>query len=166
MRIDFWNWSLRVRHYVGCGVFFILCALTGALTSMAVTSWQQLDRWPYTVVKREIATPKVEPGGFLTMKRLIEYHEEDCDLRYERRVQSQDPTGRRFEPEDDYSEHLRVDMGGKWQSWSVQLPENFPCGPAYLVESVSTACNEWQRRVRRLRKPDIITPFTVSCPPS
>jgi hypothetical protein len=118
--------------------------------------------WPYEVLSRKILTGAVEPGGYLIQERIVDYHE-DCDIRYERRVQSSGASGRRFIPDDQFFEHPPWDRSGKPQQSSIQIPENFPCGPAYLVETVSVACNWYERTVKRRKKPDIISPFAVAC---
>lgn len=159
----------RYRRLV-CFGLTLGAILFGILASTAVDAIRhpQVD-WPYDVVKREIVDDTIDPGGVIGMRRLIDYHEEDCWRQYDRRIVSRVQTGdepgrlERFDAVVD--QKLPVDLSGKWQTWSTPLPRDFPCGPAYLVETVSAACTWWQKHVKMLRKPDIITPFTVACSP-
>lgn len=153
-------WRLRVPLVVICA------ALIGAVAASATFAMMRDPVWPYDVLARRIVADQVEPGGPLGMQRLIDYHQEDCWRQYDRRVVSRvkdGPTaGTVFRPMPIVEQKLPIDLSGKWQTWSEDLPKEFPCGPAYLVESVTAACSWWQRNVRLLRKPDIITPFTVT----
>ncbi len=152
------RWLVRALHTIGGLIFLALAGLIsyGAGTLAAV------EPWPYDVRLRKLMTEQVEPGGDLIIRRLIDYHD-DCEIRYERRVQSSTGDGRRFIPEDQIFEHPLWDMSGKPQESAITLPSNFPCGPAYLVESVSVACTWYERAIQRRKKPDIITPFNVVC---
>lgn len=155
--------SRAARRLACCGVI-LLAGLLGGCVAVAYDALTSSDsEWPYDVSERRLVTPEVPPGGYLMMRRVIDYHD-DCQIRYERRIQSQAPNGRRFIPQDVDFEHPPWDRSGKPQEFSIQLPGNFTCGPAYLVETVTVACTWAERVVKRRRKPDIITPFTVSCP--
>lgn len=153
------RWLARACHTLG-GILFLAVA---AVVGYAAGSFAAPEVWPYDVRLRKLVTEEVEPGGNLILRRTIDYHE-DCEIRYERRVQSTVGAGRRFLPPDVTFEHPPWDRSGKPQESSIALPSNFPCGPAYLVESVSVACDWYERTVQRRRKPDIITPFDVVCP--
>lgn len=150
----------RVMHMVGGLVS--LCAV--AAVAYILGTWSRDAPWPYEVVGRRLLTQEVRPGGKIRIETVAEYHD-DCSIRNERRVQSSLPEGRRFIPEDQDFDHPPWDRSGKAQQTAIQIPDDFPCGPAYLVESVSVACNAYQRLVSRRKKQDVITPFLVSgCP--
>lgn len=152
------RWLNRTLH-MASGVLFLCVA---SFLSFTAGDW----RWPYDTVHRELMTPEVQPGGYLIMRRVIHYHEgDDCDILYERRIQSEADGGRRHMAPDISFEHPPWDMNDKPQEQAVEIPHNFPCGSAYLVESVSAACTWVQRIIRRQRKDDIRTPFNVTgCP--
>lgn len=151
----------RTVHMVG-GILS-LCAV--AMVAYILGAWSRDAPWPYEVRSRKLLTSYVPPGGHVVIERVTDYHE-DCNIRYERRVQSMTPGGRRFMLDDQESEHPPWDRSGLPQQIATTIPADFPCGPAYLVESVSVACTVWQRLVARRKKPDVITPFTVTgCPP-
>jgi hypothetical protein len=152
------RWLTRACHTLGGLVFLIVASVVG----YAAGSLAAPEAWPYDVRQRKLITEEVEPGGNLILRRTIDYHD-DCEIRYERRVQSTVEAGRRYLPPDVIFDHPPWDRSGKPQESSIGLPENFPCGPAYLVESVSVACDWYERVVQRRRKPDIITPFDVVC---
>lgn len=158
------RWLDRACHLLGGLLFLMICgAVSYAAGSLALPT-----EWPYDVIKREIVHGVIEPGGEIGMRRLIDYHQEDCWRQYERRavsrVQSGDKPGMVYKFSSDPEQKLPVYLSGEWQTWTDKLPEDFTCGPAYLAETVTAACTFWQRHIRLLRKPDIITPFTVSCP--
>ena len=151
----------RTLHMVG-GVLSLAAV---AAVAYIVGTWSRDAPWPYDVTSRRLLTEEVEPGDRIRIERVIDYHD-DCDIRYERRVQSSLPEGRRFIPDDQNFEHPPWDRSGKAQQSAIAIPEDFPCGPAYLVESVSVACNLYQRLVNRRKKRDVITPFFVTgCAP-
>lgn len=151
----------RTLHVAGG--FLSLVAVAAA--AYIVGGWSRDAPWPYDVLSRRLLTEEVAPGDYIRVERIIDYHD-DCDIRYERRVQSSMPEGRRYIPEDQDFEHPPWDRSGKPQQSALRLPDNFPCGPAYLVESVSVACNAYQRLVSRRKKRDVITPFFVTgCSP-
>ena len=159
------DWLGRIRvtwNMAGAAALILLGIPIGLALGFYTQDWGQ---WPYDVIERHIVKAEVEPGGMLAMQRLIDYHREDCWRQYDRRVVSRVKTGTRagfvFRPEPVIEQSLPVDLSNKWQTWSVRLPTDFPCGPAYLVETVTAACTWWQINVRHLHKPDIITPFEV-----
>lgn len=160
------RWLDRACHALAGLLFLVIC---GAVSYAAGTLAAPQD-WPYDVIDREIVSDQVPPGGDIAMRRRIDYHQEDCWRQYDRRVVSQVQDGpqpgrvERFDPI--IEQRLPVDLSGKWQTWAAPLPVDFPCGRARLIESVSAACTWWQQNIRLLRKPDIITPFTVTCPRS
>lgn len=150
----------RTTHMVG-GIMSLFAV---AAVAYALGTWSRESPWPYEVIARRLLTQEVRPGGKIRTETIVEYHD-DCSLRNERRVQSSLPEGRRYIPEDIDSEHPPWDRSGKSQQTAIQIPDDFPCGPAYLVESVSVACNAYQRLVSRRKKQDVITPFlVVGCP--
>lgn len=158
-------WRLRVP------LIIFGATILGAVAASVTNAMIKEPQWPYDVLERRIVSEHVEPGGPLGMQRRIDYHQEDCWRQYDRRVVSRikdGPTaGTVFRPMPIVEQKLPIDLSGKWQTWTVDLPAEFPCGGAYLVESVTAACSTWQRWFRLLRKPDIITPFTVvGCPPT
>jgi hypothetical protein len=143
----------------------ILCVVAFTVAAYIVGMWSRDAPWPYDVLSRRLLTEEVAPGGRLRIERVVDYHD-DCNIRYERRVQSSLPEGRRYIPEDQDFEHPPWDRSGKAQQSSIVIPTDFPCGPAYLVETVSVACNLYQRIVSRRSKRDVITPFFVTgCTP-
>lgn len=145
------------------GGFLSLFAV--AFAAYVVGGWSRDAPWPYDVLSRRLLTEEVPPGGKILIERVMDYHD-DCQIRYERRVQSSLPSGRRFIPEDQDFEHPPWDRSGKAEQSAIPVPADFPCGPAYLVESVSVACNLYQRYVSRRKKRDVITPFFVTgCAP-
>lgn len=124
-------------------------------------------RWPYAVEASFVATSAVAPGGLFRMGRRIAYLD-DCELAYGRRLQSlvPGPDGdlrRDVLPEIRF-QHPPMDLDRRAWSVDTPVPEDFPCGPAMLVESPSAACNWFQRLFWRQRRPDVATPFTVACP--
>lgn len=147
----------RTIHMVGG----LLSLFAVAGLAYLLGTWSRDAPWPYDVLSRRLVTHEVPAGGKLRIERVVDYHD-DCNIRYERRVQSSLPEGRRFIPEDQDFEHPPWDRSGKAQQSSITIPADFPCGPAYLVESVSVACNLYQRLVSRRAKPDVVMPFVVT----
>lgn len=138
----------------------VLCGIAG--TAYALGTLNSPAPWPFDVKERRLLTDEIQPGGYLLVRRIVDYHE-DCDIRIARRVQSSLPSGRRVVPEPVYLPSPPWERSGKPQQAAIQIPEHFPCGPAYLVESVSVGCTWWERLFEQARrkKPDIIWPFFV-----
>lgn len=150
-RVD--RWMGRIVGFVQIG-FVVYVALWLSLSAGD-------HHWPYDVMERRLLTPTVEPGDSLVMRRVIDYHDVDCWRQYDRRAVSKTGDGRMYRFAPVVEQRLPGELSGKPQSWSEDLPLDFPCGPAYLVETITAACTWWQRNVRRLHKPDVITPFEV-----
>ena len=154
----------RTCHSLGACLLLCLALSMGYGAGRAAD-----DDWPYDVTDRQLGSDQIEPGNDITMKRKIEYHEEECWRQYDRRIVSRSQHGEqpgrveRFPSVEE--QKLPLDLSGKWQTWAATVPQDFPCGPAYLAETVTAACTWWQRNVRPLRKPDIISPFNVTCSP-
>jgi hypothetical protein len=123
-------------------------------------------RWPYEVLNTTIITPNAPPGSNFYMARTIDYQDE-CELNYERLLLSDVPgpkgAFRRVNLEDVYFRTPPWELDRK--PWYIQehIPDDFPCGPARIVDSPSAACNWFQRLFWRQRREDAITRFTVDC---
>lgn len=140
--------------------FLVLLLVAGAFYQLGTLG--RAEPWPFEVKDRRLLTDEVQPGGYLLIRRVIDYHD-DCNIRIDRRIQSSLPSGRRHVPDPVELVSPPWERSGKPQQASVQIPANFPCGPAYLVESVSVGCAWYERLFEkaRRRKPDIISPFFV-----
>ena len=124
-------------------------------------------RWPYEVQQTIVLTPQVSRGGIFSMARKIDY-QDDCQLSYDRLMLS-DATGpggavRRDVLQSIDFEHPPWDLDGRLWYVTERVPEDFPCGPAQIVDRPSAACNWFQRLFRRQRRADAVTWFTVDCP--
>ena len=118
--------------------------------------------WPYTALSRDLMTPSVRPGGKALIRKVIEYHD-DCDLRSDIRLQSLLPEGRRVVYDRVELDRTPFYLSGKPQTMEYEVPADFPCGPAMIVESPSAACTWIQRNVRRQKAQDVFTHFEVGC---
>lgn len=148
------RWLTRLYHTVGGSLFLALCAVV----AYTAGDWH----WPYRVRSADLLTPEVAPGGTLRQTRVIDYGA-DCALRYLRRLQSAGPDGRRVMLPEVVFDAPPWDRDGRPQTTETPVPADFPCGPAMLVESPSAACNWVQRMLVRQRRPDVATPFRVTC---
>lgn len=148
------RWLTRLYHAVGGSLFLALCAFV----SYTAGDWHG----PYRVRSTDLLTPEVAPGGALRQTRVIAYGAE-CALHVTRRLQSLGADGRRVMLPEIAFDAPPWDRDGRPQTIETEIPADFPCGPAILVESPSAACNWLQRTVVRQRQPDAITPFRVTC---
>ncbi len=147
-------------------VWLTLCGSLLILGTLYLGAVVGIRRWPYAVQDSFVLTPVIPPGGLFRMGRRIAY-DDDCELFYDRRLQSlvPGPEGdlrRDVLPAIDFR-HPPMDLDGKAWSVDTPIPEGFPCGPALLIDSPSAACNWFQRLFWRQRRPDAVTPFTVAC---
>ncbi|GBU19040.1 MULTISPECIES: hypothetical protein [Methylobacterium] len=128
-----------------------------------------MQRWPYEVKETLVFTPVVPAGAAFRMGRVIDY-QDDCELNYDRRLQSDTPDAkgdirREVLPEINF-QNPPMDLDGKLWEVSVPIPDDFPCGPARIIDSPTAACNWFRRLFWRQRRSDAVTSFTVLCPPS
>ncbi|WP_238180433.1 hypothetical protein, partial [Methylobacterium haplocladii] len=101
----------------------------------------------------------------ISSRRTIK-HRDDCGLHYEYRAQGKVGWRRAVLFPDVDCEHPPMNLDGMPKTTEYPIPSDMECGPAYLVESVSVGCTWFQRKVRRLRKPDVFTDFEmVGCNP-
>jgi len=123
-------------------------------------------RWPYEVLDTTVITPNVPPGYTLNMARTIDY-QDDCELHYDRKMVSDVPgPGGAFRREvlpDVNFARPPMELDGRPWYISERVPEDFPCGPARIIDSPSAACNWFQRIFWRQTRADAVTPFTVDC---
>jgi hypothetical protein len=145
---------LTVVGVLSVGFAFYLGAVVG------------VRRWPYEVQKTVIITPNVPPGATFYMARQIDY-QDDCQISYDRLMLSDvpGPKGaiRREVLPDINFEHPPWELDTKLWYISEKVPDDFPCGPARIVDRPSAACNWFQRIFWRQRRADAITPFAVDC---
>ena len=123
-------------------------------------------RWPYEVVQTIVITSHVPPGSTFSMARQIDY-QDDCQISYDRLMLS-DATGpkgavARVGLPDVNFEHPPWELDNRLFYITETVPEDFPCGPARIVDRPSAACNWFQRIFWRQRRADAITPFMVDC---
>ncbi|GJE59747.1 hypothetical protein [Methylobacterium trifolii] len=148
------RWLTRLYRLIGSALVLAACGFV----SYTAGDWH----WPYHVLSAELSTPEVAPGGTLRQTRVIRYRAE-CEIRSERRLQSTGPEGRRVMLPQIAFGTPPWDRDGKPQTTETEVPADFPCGPATIVESPSAACNWVQRILGRQHKADVITPFRVVC---
>jgi hypothetical protein len=129
-----------------------------------------IRRWPYVVQETVVITPSVAPGGVMRMARRIDYRS-DCTIHYGRMLMSlvRDEKGalRRQDLAQVHFEDPPWELDGVLQETKVDVPADFPCGPAQVVDSPSAWCNWFQRLVWPQVRDDALTRFTVaggSCP--
>jgi len=148
----------RLYLTVGGAVVVIFAFHLGAVVGV----W----RWPYEVLETVVITPSVPPGATFSMTRKIDY-QDDCQLEYDRLLLSDAPGPkgalRRDVLPDIAFEHPPWELDGKLWYVIERVPEDFPCGPAKIVDRPSAACNWFQRIFWRQRRADAITRFTVDC---
>ena len=148
------HWLTRLYRAVGGALFLALCG---------VLAYGAGDRRrPCCVRSAVLLTPEVAPGGTVRQTRVIAY-DADCALRFVGRLQSLGPDGRRVMLPGIAFDGPPWDRDGKPRTTETDIPADFPCGPAMLVDSPSAACNRLQRLVRRQHRPDVVTPFRVTC---
>jgi hypothetical protein len=127
-------------------------------------------KWPYVVQETQVFTPTVAPGGVMKMARRIDYRG-DCSIHYDRLIMSLKPDDRgalrrEILPAIHFNDPPWELDGILWDT-TVDVPADFPCGPAQVVDSPSAWCNWFQRIVWPQYRDDAKTRFTVaggSCP--
>lgn len=141
-------------HGLG-GLLFLLAA--------ALVGWTAGDcHWPYVVQSVDVEPDPVHPGGSLRVTAVRTYRA-DCDLRYDRRIESVADRARPpvLLPSEEERTPWRFD--GRPQTVGIAIPPDFPCGPAQLRTTPSASCNWLQRGPFRQRARDGLTPFDVAC---
>lgn len=124
-------------------------------------------RWPYPTPLTTVLTPDVQPGGLFKMARKIDYIE-NCELYYERfMLSAPDPSAhgaiRRVDLKSASFRRPLEELDNKaWYIVEV-VPEDFPCGPAKLVDRPYAACGLFQRTFWWQTRKDAVTPFEVTC---
>lgn len=151
---------LLTRVYLGV---FAAVAVVAAFYLGGVVG---VRRWPYEVLTTIVQSPHVPPGGTFAMARKIDY-QDDCQLGYDRLMLS-DATGpdgaiRRDVLQEINFEHPPWELDNKLWYITEKVPEDFPCGPARIVDRPTAACNWFQRIFWRQRRADAITRFNVDC---
>lgn len=123
-------------------------------------------RWPYEVLNTTVITPNVPPGSIFYMARTIDY-QDDCELHYDRLMVSDVPgpkgAFRRDVLPDINFRTPPMELDGQPWNISERVPEDFPCGPAKIIDSPTAACNWFQRIFWWQRRTDAVTRFNVDC---
>lgn len=146
--------GLRIFGYV------CLTIISGAILSAAgVLAWFIADRKvPVELVRSEVLTPSVSPGGKLVIRQTLRYLR-DCKAHIDRALYD-DHTHRVFLPDIDY-ERPPQGLGEFTVTFEIDVPDWFEAGDGEYRAAPLYACNPVQRHYWPITRDETVIRFKI-----